>query len=78
MGKHTAMSQVYYEYYDALTPDIPNDGRALFGVGSTANLILAGMRQQGIDFMINGYSLYFTAVYPGSLSVRNLLDRNTR
>lgn len=41
------VSARYYDYTDALTPDIPNDGRAFFGRDALANYLLVGARQLG-------------------------------
>lgn len=40
-------SEKYYNYTDALTPDIPNDGKALFGRDSIANYMVIGAKQLG-------------------------------
>lgn len=44
-----AVAQRYYEWTDALTPDIPNDGKAFYGRDSMSNYFLIGMKQMGID-----------------------------
>ncbi len=44
-------AKVYYEYTDALTSDVPHDGKALLGMDSIANFVLVAMKQQGVDFM---------------------------
>lgn len=41
------VAEIYYNWTDALTPDEENDGRALFGVDSEANLLLTTARQLG-------------------------------
>ncbi|MDE5883866.1 MAG: extracellular solute-binding protein [Oscillospiraceae bacterium] len=41
----------YYTYTDALTPDIPNDGRAFFGRDSVANYMIVGAKQLGAEFV---------------------------
>lgn len=40
-------SEKYYNYTDALTPDIPDDGKAFFGIDSIANYIVIGAMQLG-------------------------------
>lgn len=40
-------AEKYYNYTDALTPDIPNDGKAFFGRDSIANYIVIGAKQLG-------------------------------
>ena len=40
-------SEKYYNYTDALTPDIPDDGKAFFGRDSIANYIVIGAMQLG-------------------------------
>lgn len=44
-------AEKYYEYTDALTPDIPNDGKAFFGRDSVANYMIIGARQLGLVFV---------------------------
>lgn len=44
-----AVAQRYYEYTDALTPDVPNDGKAFYGRDSMSNYFVAGMKQMGTD-----------------------------
>ncbi|MDO4272464.1 MAG: extracellular solute-binding protein [Eubacteriales bacterium] len=43
----TKVAQQYYEWTDAQTPDIPNDGKAFYGRDSMANYFVIGVRQQG-------------------------------
>lgn len=43
-------AEKYYEYTDALTPDVANDGKALFGRDSVANYMVVGARQLGLEF----------------------------
>lgn len=43
----TACAKKYYEYTDALTPNVENDGKALFGRDSMANYMLVGAKQLG-------------------------------
>ena len=45
----TATAKTYYEWVDAQTPDIPNDGRAFYGRDAMANYFIIGMRQQGVE-----------------------------
>lgn len=40
----------YYDYTDALTPDIPADGKAFFGRDSVANYMIVGAKQLGLEF----------------------------
>lgn len=42
-----SVAQRYYEWTDAQTPDIPDDGRAFFGRDAMANYMLIGARQLG-------------------------------
>ena len=43
----TAVSQKYYEWTDSLTPDVPNDGKALYGRDAMANYMIIGSMQLG-------------------------------
>ena len=45
----TATAQKYYEWTDSLTPDIPEDGKALYGRDAVANYFIIGMRQLGTE-----------------------------
>ena len=45
----TAVAQRYYEWTDAQTPDVPDDGKAFYGRDSMANYFVIGMKQQGTD-----------------------------
>ncbi|MDE6167016.1 MAG: lipoprotein, partial [Acetatifactor sp.] len=45
----TAVAQAYYEWTDALTPDVPGDGRAFYGRDAVANYFIIGMRQLGVE-----------------------------
>lgn len=48
-------AEAYYEWTDARTPDIPNDGRALYGFDAASNFAVIGFRQLGSDFFaVNG------------------------
>lgn len=42
-------AQVYYEWTDAKTPDVPEDGKALFGRDAMANYMLIGSMQLGTE-----------------------------
>jgi len=48
------VSRKYYEYTDALTPDVPHDGRAFFGRDSVANYMTVGTMQLGHPFAAAG------------------------
>lgn len=63
----TAAAQRYYEWTDSLTPEIAEDGKALFGRDSVANYIFIGTKQLGHPM--------FTVDEAGELSVD--LDRDT-
>lgn len=57
----TKVSQRYYEWTDAQTPDAPGDGRPFFGRDVLANYLITGSRQLGHDFMnIQGGICTFT------------------
>ena len=43
-------AEKYYAYTDALTPDVPNDGKAFFGRDSVANYMIVGAKQLGLEF----------------------------
>ncbi len=43
----TATAEKYFEWTDSLTPDVPDDGRALFGRDAMANYMLIGSMQLG-------------------------------
>lgn len=45
----TAVAQAYYEWTDALTPDVEGDGRAFYGRDAMANYFIIGMRQLGVE-----------------------------
>lgn len=50
----TAAAKVYYEWTDGLTPDVLNDGKALYGRDSIANYIYIGCYQLGHElFKVN-------------------------
>jgi multiple sugar transport system substrate-binding protein len=43
-------AKAYYEWTDARTPDILNDGKALYGFDAVSNFAIIGFRQLGSDF----------------------------
>ncbi len=45
-----AVAEKYYDYTDALTPDVPNDGKAFFGRDAVANYLIVGAKQLGHEF----------------------------
>lgn len=45
----TRVAQRYYEWTDAQTPDVADDGKAFYGRDSIANYCIIGMKQMGID-----------------------------
>ncbi len=45
----TALAKQYYEWTDAQTPDVPNDGKALYGRDSLSNYFVIGCKQLGVD-----------------------------
>lgn len=45
----TKVAQRYYEWTDAQTPDIPDDGKAFYGRDSMSNYFVIGMKQMGVD-----------------------------
>ena len=44
-----AAAQAYYEWTDALTPDVPEDGKAFYGRDAVANYFIIGMQQLGVE-----------------------------
>ena len=44
-----AVAQRYYEWTDGLTPDVPDDGKAVYGRDSISNYFIIGMKQMGVD-----------------------------
>lgn len=44
-----ATAQAYYEWTDALTPDVPEDGKAFYGRDAVANYFIIGMQQLGVE-----------------------------
>lgn len=54
----TRLAKSYYEYTDALTPDVPGDGKAFFGRDAMANYMIIGCRQLGVEiFQVEGDSV---------------------
>ncbi len=45
----TATAKLYYEWTDAQTPDIPDDGKAFYGRDSMSNYFVIGMKQMGTE-----------------------------
>ena len=45
----TAVAEAYYEWTDAQTPDVPDDGLAFYGRDSMSNYFVIGMKQMGTD-----------------------------
>lgn len=45
----TEVAQRYYEWTDAQTPDVPDDGKAFYGRDSMSNYFLIGMKQMGVE-----------------------------
>lgn len=43
----TKVAKKYYEWTDAKTPNIPNDGKAFYGRDSMSNYFVIGMKQMG-------------------------------
>ena len=43
------VAEKYYEWTDAKTPDVPDDGKAFYGRDSMANYFVIGMKQMGTD-----------------------------
>lgn len=43
------VAQRYYEWTDAQTPDVPDDGKAFYGRDSMSNYFVIGMKQMGKD-----------------------------
>lgn len=44
-----AAARTYYEWTDSLTPDVPEDGRALYGRDAVANYFIIGLQQLGVE-----------------------------
>lgn len=47
----TDTARRYYEWTDSLTPDIPGDGKALYGRDALANLLIIGSKQLGHEIL---------------------------
>ena len=47
-------AQQYYEWTDARTPGVPDDGKAFFGRDAFANYMLIGARQLGVELLSVG------------------------
>lgn len=47
-----ATAEKYYNYTDALTPDIENDGKAFYGRDSIANYMTIGAKQLGAEIFV--------------------------
>lgn len=45
----TRTAEKYYEWTDAQTPDVPDDGKAFYGRDSISNYFIIGMKQMGKD-----------------------------
>lgn len=43
------VAEKYYDWTDAQTPDVPDDGKAFYGRDSMSNYFVIGMKQQGKD-----------------------------
>lgn len=43
------VAEKYYEWTDAQTPDVPDDGKAFYGRDSMSNYFVIGMKQMGVD-----------------------------
>ncbi len=53
-------AQAYYEWTDAKTPDVPNDGQAFYGRDAMANLFIIGSMQLGTElFKVDGDKVTF-------------------
>lgn len=44
-----ATAQIYYEWTDGMTPDVPGDGRAFYGRDAVANYFIIGLQQLGVE-----------------------------
>ncbi len=68
----TALAKQYYEWTDAQTPNVANDGRALFGRDSLSNYFVIGCKQLGVDlFDVSGGSVTINA---NKTAIRRLWD----
>ncbi|MBS5065098.1 MAG: extracellular solute-binding protein [Hungatella hathewayi] len=45
----TETAALYYDWTDAKTPDVPNDGKAFYGRDAMANLFIIGSMQRGVE-----------------------------
>ncbi len=54
---------LYYDWTDALTPDIPGDGKAFFHADSLFNLAQIGCRQLGNDFIKENHPDYSSEAF---------------
>lgn len=45
----TETARLYYEWTDAKTPDVPNDGKAFYGRDSMANLFIIGSKEFRVE-----------------------------
>jgi len=45
-------AQAYYEWTDAKTPDLQNDGKAMYGIDAASNYAILTYKQLGSDFFI--------------------------
>lgn len=46
------ISKIYYEYTDNQTPDVPEDGKALFGRDSISNYVVMAAKQLGQELLV--------------------------
>ena len=47
----TEVAERYYNWTDSLTPDIPDDGKAMYGRDSMSNYFVIGMKQMGKEIL---------------------------
>lgn len=45
------LSAKFFQYTDALTPEVPGDGKSLMGFDSVANFIIIGSKQMGLELI---------------------------
>lgn len=45
----TETAELYYNWTDSLTPDIPDDGKAFYGRDAMSNYFIIGMKQMGTE-----------------------------
>ena len=68
----TEVAKRYYEWTDALTPEIPDDGKAFYGRDSMSNYFIIGMRQMGTElFEVNDGTL---TIHADKEKLRRLWD----